>query len=190
VPSEPSDDATVVRERIARTVRSVRAASGRSLADVARAAGIGKSTLHAIETGAANPGIETLWALAGALDVPFGALLEPPPPDVRVLRAGSGARVHSEDESMQARALAASAHGARTELYAIRLAPNGRRNAEPHDPGTIEHVLVTGGRLAVGPARDPVVLESGDFASFAGDVAHVYEARGSDVTAVLLIEYR
>jgi len=81
-----------LRCRIARTVRELRLRSGRSLADVASAAGIGKSTLHAIESEDANPGIETLWALARALEVPFGSLLEPPTPSVRVVRAGEGPR--------------------------------------------------------------------------------------------------
>jgi transcriptional regulator with XRE-family HTH domain len=186
---DPRDPAAV-RQRIARTIRSVRTASGRSLAEVARAAGIGKSTLHAIESGRANPGIETLWTLARALGVPFGALLEPPPPDVRVVRAGTGPSVHAESASMQARMLAASTHGARTELYTLRLTPGIPRAAAAHDLGTLEHVLVTTGRLTVGPAIDPVELHAGDFASFAGDVAHVYDALDDPTEAVLLIEYR
>ena len=184
-PPDPGE----LRTRIATTVSDLRARSGRSLADVASAAGIGKSTLHAIESGDANPGIETLWALARALDVPFGALLEPPAPSVRVVRAGEGPRVDSEDAGMMARLLATTSHGARVEVYALSLTPSGGRNAAGHTGGTTEHVLVTRGRLRVGPQEQPVDLEVGDLASFPGDVAHLYEALEADTDAVLIIEY-
>jgi transcriptional regulator with XRE-family HTH domain len=189
VTSETSPDPRELRCRIARTVRDVRMRSGRSLADVASAAGIGKSTLHAIESEDANPGIETLWALARALEVPFGSLLEPPVPSVRVVRAGEGPRVDSENAQIQARLLATTAHGSRTEIYALTLQPSQGHEAEPHTPGTTEHVLVTAGRVSVGPVDAAVELGPGDLASFAGDVAHRYEALGADSEAVLIIEY-
>ncbi|TVR36064.1 MAG: XRE family transcriptional regulator [Nitriliruptor sp.] len=184
-PPDPGE----LRTRIAATVSDLRSRTGRSLADVANAAGIGKSTLHAIESGDANPGIETLWALARALDVPFGALLEPPAPSVRVVRADEGPRVDSEDAGMMARLLATTAHGARVEVYALSLAPTGGRDAAAHTGGTTEHVLVTRGRLRVGPREQPVDLEVGDLASFPGDVPHIYDALETDTKAVLIIEY-
>ncbi len=183
------DDPGELRERVARAVHELRVQSGRSLAQLAKDAGIGKSTLHAIETAEANPGIETLWALARALDVPFGALLESPPAAVRVVRAGQGPRVDTADASMQARLLAISGHTARVEVYALELTPSEGRDAAPHADGTIEHVLVIAGRLEAGPADSPVVLGPGDFASFAGDRAHRYRALTPQTSAVLLIEY-
>lgn len=187
--SATSPDARELRGRIARTVHDLRVRSGRSLADVAAAAGIGKSTLHAIEAEDANPGIETLWALARALEVPFGSLLEPPTPSVRVVRAGEGPRVDSENAAMKARLLASTAHGSRTEIYALTLEPSDGRDAEPHTLGTTEHVLVISGRVRVGPVDGPVDLDPGDLASFAGDVAHRYEALEAGSEAVLIIEY-
>ncbi len=188
-PQADVDNAATVRERVATTVRTLRQEQRRSLQDLAEAAGIGKSTLHAIESGDANPGIETLWALARALEVPFGALLEPPAPQIRVVRAGEGPRVDNADATMRARLLASSAHGSRVELYAIHLSPPGGREAEPHSAGTVEHVLAISGRLSVGPAESPVELAPGDYASFAADRAHRYDALDDDVEAVMLIEY-
>ena len=182
-------DAAALRQRIATTVREHRARAGRSLADLAAAAGIGKSTLHAIESGDANPGIETLWALARALGVPFGELLDPPAPAIRVVRAGEAPRIASESSSMHAYLLATTAHGARTEVYDLHLEPGPGRAAEPHSAGTIEHVLVTAGGLRVGPLDAPVDLAVGDLASFPGDVGHCYEALEPATRVVLLIEY-
>lgn len=196
-------DATELRGRIAASVRDLRGRSGRSLAEVAADAHIGKSTLHAIEAGVANPGIETLWALAGALGVPFGALLEHPAPTTRVVRAADAPRVASESSAMQALLLTTTSHGARVEVYALELGlPDGPRSGEgvdggphrghaaaPHSPGTIEHVIVTSGRLLVGPAEEPVELGPGDLVSFPGDVGHHYQPLEPSTKAVLLIEY-
>lgn len=184
-----TSDAAALRLRVATTIRDLRTRAGRSLADVAGAAGIGKSTLHAIEAGDANPGIETLWALARALGVPFGQLLEPPSPVVRVVRAGEGPRVASEVGAFQARLLASSGHAARVELYSLELAPGPVRDAEAHVEGTVEHVLVTQGRLRVGPLDATQELGPGDLVTFPGDVAHRYEALASGTGAILLLEY-
>jgi transcriptional regulator with XRE-family HTH domain len=184
------DDAAELRARVARSVQERRTHAGRSLADVAAAAGIGKSTLHAIETGEANPGIETLWALARALGVPFGELLEPPAPAVRVVRAGEGPRVDSESSGMRAHLLATTGHQARTEVYTLAFGPGRERGADAHTAGTVEHVLVTQGRLRVGPTPAPADLGPGNLASFPGDVEHVYEPLEPGTEAVLIIEYR
>jgi transcriptional regulator with XRE-family HTH domain len=52
--------------------------AGLSLTELARRAGIAKSTLSQLESGAGNPSVETLWALAVALGVPFSRLVDLP----------------------------------------------------------------------------------------------------------------
>lgn len=190
VPDEATETATQLRARVADAVRDHRSRSGKSLAELATAAGIGKSTLHAIESGDANPSIETLWALARALSVPFGALLDPPTAAVRVVRAGEGPRVTSDDGAgMVAHLLSTSARGARTEWYTLLLARGPSRVADGHAAGTVEHVFVTAGRLRVGPDGAAAELGPGDLAVFPGDVDHRYEALVDDTQALLLLEY-
>lgn len=187
----PTGDGTAaLRARVAASVREHRARHGSSLADLATAAGIGKSTLHAIEAGDANPSIETLWALARALRVPFGELLDPPPPTVRVVRAGEGPRVSTDQGAgLVAHLLTSTSRGARTELYRMVLEVGPSRVAESHTPGTVEHVLVVAGRVHVGPVDDPVELGVGDLATFPGDVDHRHDALEPGTEAVLLLEY-
>jgi transcriptional regulator with XRE-family HTH domain len=183
-------EAAAVRAQVASSVREHRLRDGRSLADLAAAAGIGKSTLHAIEAGDANPSIETIWALARALSVPFGQLLDPPAPAVRVVRAGEGPRVESaEGAGMVAHLVATTARGSRAEWYVLELAAGPSRVAEAHSAGTVEHVYVIDGRLRVGPEEAPTELAAGDLASFPGDVAHRYDTLEDGTRALLLIEY-
>ena len=62
------DDA---QDRCAANLRRLRIARHLSLSELARATAISKATLSSIENGRANPTVETLAALAGALRVPL-----------------------------------------------------------------------------------------------------------------------
>ena len=73
---------------IAKSLVRERARTGLSLAEVARRAGIAKSTLSQLESGNGNPSLETLWALCVALDIPFARLLEPQVNTTQVIRRG------------------------------------------------------------------------------------------------------
>src|SRR6266478_8887865 len=71
-------------EVIAASLRRERRRSGLSLTEVARRAGIAKSTLSQLESGTGNPSLETLWAICVTLDAPFSRLLDPPRPHIQV----------------------------------------------------------------------------------------------------------
>src|SRR5687768_14321418 len=89
-------DATSLGATIAGALRREREKAGISLTELARRAGIAKSTLSQLEAGSGNPSVETLWSLGVALGVPFSRLVEPPTPAVRVIRAGDAPGVRSE----------------------------------------------------------------------------------------------
>jgi transcriptional regulator with XRE-family HTH domain len=55
---------------IAKSLVRERLRTGLSLAEIARRAGIAKSTLSQLESGNGNPSLETLWSLCVALDIP------------------------------------------------------------------------------------------------------------------------
>lgn len=175
---------------IAAAVRRERERAGLSLTELARRAGIAKSTLSQLEAGTGNPSVETLWALGVALDVPFSRLVGQPAPAVRVLRAGQGPRVRSERADLTATLLSASPPHARRDLYLLELEPGAVRDAEAHLPGSVEHLIVATGRMRAGPTTDPVELGPGDYACFAGDVPHRYEALEPGTVAVLVMEHR
>src|SRR5512146_3233901 len=84
-------------EVIAASLRRERRRTGLSLTEVARRAGLAKSTLSQLESGTGNPSVETLWSIGVALGVPFSQLVDPPVPQVRVVRAGEGAAIAAEE---------------------------------------------------------------------------------------------
>jgi transcriptional regulator with XRE-family HTH domain len=175
---------------IAEALRTERERAGLSLTEVARRAGIAKSTLSQLESGAGNPSVETLWALGVALGVPFSQLVEPQPPQVRVVRAGEGARIPSDQAIFTGTLLAAGTPSARRDVYRIEVEPGSVRKAESHIPGSVEHLVIAAGRMLAGPADAPIELGPGDYATFRGDLPHSYEALEPGTWAVLIMEHR
>jgi len=185
----PPSPQTDIRTLVATGLRAARARSGLSLSEVARRAGVAKSTLSALEQAQGNPGVETLWALSDALGVPFSALVDPPPSPVRLIRAGEGPRVPSGDAtSYTATLLAACPPGARRDVYLVTVEPGTPRRSTPHAAGTQEHVVLSSGRALVGPSDAPVELAPGDYLAYPGDEPHVFDALEPGTTAVLLSE--
>jgi transcriptional regulator with XRE-family HTH domain len=181
--------ATAPLAAIAASLRRERERTGRSLTEVARRAGIAKSTLSQLESGSANPSVETLWALGVALGVPFSQLVEPPQPQVRVVRASEGARIPSDQAIYTGILLAAGSPHSRRDIYRIEVEPGSIRKAEAHIPGSIEHLIVAVGRMRVGPADAEIELGPGDYITFRGDIPHTYEAVEPHSWAVLVMEH-
>jgi transcriptional regulator with XRE-family HTH domain len=187
--AQPAGQAKAPLEVIAASLRRERRRSGLSLTEVARRAGIAKSTLSQLESGTGNPSLETLWAICVALDAPFSRLLDPPRPRIQVIRADEGPTVSAAEADYQATLLAACPPGARRDVYRILAEPGHARASEPHMPGVVEHVVVGAGRALVGVAGEPVELGPGDYVSYPGDVPHVFEALAPRTQAVLVSEH-
>ena len=174
---------------VAANVRTLRVQAGLTLADLSTSAGLGKSTLAQLESGKGNPSVETLWAIAAALQVPFARIVEETRPALRVVRASDVPPMHSaETPGWAGRLLTASHARASFDLYALDLEEGAVRHADAHHPGVVEHLVVVVGRLRAGPQDGPVLLEAGDLLTFGADVPHIYEALET-THCVLLMAY-
>lgn len=177
--------------RVAAAVRRERERSGLSLSELARRAGLSKSTLSQVEAAAGNPGVETIWALAAALDVSFATLIDPPEQQVQFVGVDEEPEtVAAEGSPYLATLLSAAPNGSRRDLYRIRCEPGTPRRSDPHQAGTVEHVVLVRGRALVGPVTDPVELGVGDYLSYPASVAHTFEALRPGTTAVIVVEHR
>ncbi|GII95943.1 helix-turn-helix domain-containing protein [Sinosporangium siamense] len=174
---------------IATAIRRERGRTGMSLSELAKKAGLSKSTLSNLESGTGNPSVETLWALAVALGVPFSRLVDPPRPKVHVIRVGEGIATYSEKADYAATLLAGSRPNARQDIYRISFQPGEPRLSEPHGPGTTEHVVLGAGRALIGPPDAPVELRPGDYVTYPGDEPHMFKALEPDTFAVLISEH-
>lgn len=174
---------------IANALVRERQRAGLSLAEVARRAGIAKSTLSQLEAGNGNPGIETLWSLCVALNIPFSRLMEPEARRMQVIRRGEGPTVTADLADYQAVLLATCPPGARRDLYLLQVQPGSDRCSQPHSPNTNEHIIVAKGRALVGPVDSPVELNVGDYITYPGDEPHIFRALEADTLALLVMEH-
>lgn len=182
----PTANATI-RGRVGDSLRRLRDGRGLSVSDLARASGVAKATLSGLEAGDANPTLETLWALTAALGVSLGELVDAPRPSLRVVRAREGTVVRGD--AVIGRLVSTFEVGSeRHEIFdcAIRR----RRQISPaHARGVTEHLLVTAGKLRVGPVDDPVELAAGDFLRMAPAWPHLYEALAAGTRMVLVMQF-
>jgi transcriptional regulator with XRE-family HTH domain len=179
----PNEIVKVVGDNLKR----LRADRALSLSDLARASGVAKATLSALEGGRGNPTLETLSALAAALQVPMGDLITAADPEpVTVVRADEGTDIPGTANDL--RLVARFVPGGTVEVYEASWPKRSTRNAGGHGPGTREHVFVTRGGLKVGPVGREVGLAGGDYATFAADDPHIYEARAG-TRALLLMQW-
>ncbi|MFM9377082.1 helix-turn-helix domain-containing protein [Gordonia sp. VNK21] len=176
--------------RIAASLRAERTRSGLSVSELARRAGVSKATVSQLETGGGNPSVETLWALADALGVPFSVLVEEPAAPARLIRAAETTAIEAAGAPYSAALLSASPPHSRRDLYVIHAEPGPPRDSAPHARGTVEHLVLLSGRAVAGPSGDPVELHPGDYLSYPGDAPHIFEALETGTRAVLITEVR
>jgi transcriptional regulator with XRE-family HTH domain len=166
-----------------------------TLSALAEQAGVAKSTVSLIERGQGNPSIDTVWALASALGVPFTSLFhdEPPADDVSVVREDDGSVIAVEsaglEEGLVVRHMLTRTGGALIEIYTLVLDEGAVRHAEAHVAGLFEHITVAAGKLAISSDSFDETLGQGDLISFRADRPHTYRVLEGPVRLVSVHEY-
>jgi transcriptional regulator with XRE-family HTH domain len=169
---------------VAFNIRRFRLERAMSLGELARRSGISKQTLSKIEQGVGNPTVETLAALAGALDITTRRLLTEWGTPVFVQRQAEGEWQESDGWSQRMLDEIYGSGYVRTLL--LRLERSSQRadaTVDGHQPGTLHHLYVISGKLRTGPLTDPVELSAGDFVRFPGDVPHAHVCLSDRVVA-------
>ena len=162
------------QEVLAANLRRLRIARRLSLSELARATGMSKATLSSVESGRSNPTVETLAALAAALRVSLGELLEEPPLDeVRIVRRGrDGVLDRGGDDGL--------------ELAERAWSPRRVEEPDVGPAGARLGVYVLEGKLIAGPVERVTELSPGDYASFPTDVPHLFETQRAGARALVL----
>ncbi|HXP37014.1 MAG TPA: helix-turn-helix domain-containing protein [Solirubrobacteraceae bacterium] len=180
---------------IARNLRRWRTTREMTLSALAEQAGVAKSTVSLIERGQGNPSIDTVWALASALGVPFTSLFhdEPPADDVSVVREDDGSVIAVEsaglEEGLVVRHMLTRTGGALIEIYTLVLDEGAVRHAEAHVAGLFEHITIAAGKLEISSDSFKETLGQGDLISFRADRPHTYRVLEGPVRLVSVHEY-
>jgi XRE family transcriptional regulator, regulator of sulfur utilization len=181
---------------IARNLRRWRMAREMTLSGLAEEAGVAKSTVSLIERGQGNPSIDTVWALASALGVPFASLFhdDAPSDDMTVVRADDASVVavdHAglDRDGLVIRHLLTRTGGDLIEIYTLELDEGAVRHAGGHVNGLFEHLTITAGTVEISTTAFCEVVSQGDLISFRADRPHSYRVIEGPVRFVSVHEY-
>lgn len=161
--------------RLGRNVKELRLARGLTQGQLAKLAAIPRATWANLESGAANPTLTVLLAVARGLQVPLEELVSAP---------RAGCQLYKRDE------LPVKKRGAVTirkllpdsipgvEIDRFDLPPKSHMIGVPHTPGTREYLTCEKGRITLVAASETYELGEGDVVVFRGDQRHSYTNAG------------
>src|ERR1700719_1235195 len=167
-----------------------------TLSALAQEAGVAKSTVSLIERGQGTPSIDTVWALAAALGVPFASLFhdESPADDVLVVREDDGSVIAVDQAGLDTdglviRHMLTRTGGSLIEIYSLVLDEGAERHASAHVTGLFEHITVATGTVEISTESFTEVVRQGDLISFRADRPHSYRVIEGPVRLVSVHEY-
>lgn len=166
---------------IGNNLRELRTARQLSLDATARLTGLSRTLLGQIELGTNTPSVGVVWRIARAFEVPFAALLSAPKSTATtLLRKASAKRLVSADGRFSSRALFPFGDAGKVEFYELWLAGHGKEDAEAHQTGTRENLVVTRGKVVIEFGGAAHELSEGDAIVFGADVPHTYRNPASE----------
>lgn len=169
-------------------LRRLRVRRGLSLERLAQASGVSRAMLSQVELGRSTPTINVVWRIARALEVPFSALIAAK--EARghaVLRRQEAKVLSSHDGAFTSRALFPFDEPRRVEFYELRLGPHAAERADAHQPGTVENLVVSAGRVEIEVDGGRQALGPGDAMVFHADAPHAYLNVGDGEAVLYLV---
>lgn len=178
---------TQAAAHLAENVRSLRRARSWTQQQLSERAGIPRSTVASMESGAGNPSLTNLASVSAALGAGIEELLARPRSDcLLILATDVPTKNRSRGRVVVTKILPERIRG--MEIDRMAFAPGASMGGTPHVTGTKEYfyclaggfqVLVDGQRFEVG---------TGDVLAFPGDQRHSYRNPGSeDAVAVSVV---
>jgi transcriptional regulator with XRE-family HTH domain len=168
-----------VLDRVGNRLKRLRIRRRLTLADVAKATGISKSTMSRLETGQRRPTLELLLALSHAYQVALDDLVAAPEEGDPRIRLKPG-RVKGRTVIP----LTGQPGGAQAWKIVV---PAGKVAAEPRTHDGHEWIYVLSGHLHLVVGDQDWVLDPGEVAEFSTEVPHWFGSTGNEPTEILSI---
>jgi quercetin dioxygenase-like cupin family protein len=140
---------------------------------LARLAGVPRSTVTYLESGAGNPSLHNLVKIAAAFQVSIEELLQKPRGHVKLVRRSEIPVQRRANGAAQVHKLLPDAIPA-MELDRMELVPGGRMGGIPHTANTREYLTCLSGQVEVAVSGETYRLAAGDVLAFPGDEQHSY----------------
>ena len=175
-------------EIISINLKRLRKERNLSLGQLADMAGLSKVVLSQIEKGDANPTINTIWKIAGALGLPYTSLLEMEPSRNVCVRKKDVSEL-CEDGYSIFNYYAKNAER-NFEIYEMEMETGCDHLSVGHSSKSLEYLLITEGSITVTANEQQYVLNEGDALCFSAESPHRYvNSSLQKAVAVLIIQY-
>ncbi len=171
---------TDLSSRLGQNIRVLREGRGMTQSQIAKLAAIPRATLANLESGAGNPTLAVLSAVADAFQVSLEELVAAPRAALEVIPK-SRLPVRMRGDVEVRKLLPDPIPGMEIDRFA--LPPRARMIGVPHTPGTREYLTCERGSIVLVASGERATLSEGDVIAFRGDQKHSYENPGGS-TAV------
>jgi transcriptional regulator with XRE-family HTH domain len=166
-----------ISQKLAYNTSQLRNQRGMTQIELAKLAGIPRSTLTHLESGAGNPSLMNLTKLAGALQVSIEELLATPRAQCKLVKSADlPVLKRSQGQALLYKLLPDPVPG--MEFDRLEIEPGARMGGVPHMPGTREYLTCFQGETTVHITGERYRLEAGDVLAFPGDQHHSYQNTG------------
>ncbi len=186
-----ADTMSEISKNLAASLEYLRKARGLTQDQLAKVAGIPRTTLSHIESGEGNPSLKTLSKLALALGVPFEELLMAPKPSCVLIRNYAlNKQQRSQGQVNKVELLPSPIPGLQFERLEFR--NYASLIGTPHSKGTREYFTCIKGRISVTVEGNAYSLDAGDVLAFPGDRKHIYqnlEGMESEGISIVALHY-
>lgn len=157
-----------------------------TLTEVAQRTGLNVGYLSQIENDKASPSLESLAALAEAIDVPMTWFLLDASPPPRLVRAGDRRRGRGPGRIRIQEVDGGASHDLRIVIATTE--PGQRTGLHAHTGE--EHHLLLSGRLRLTQGNYSVELDTGDYLAWDATIPHDSECIGDEPADVLIVSHR
>lgn len=170
------DAPDLVAANLARNLGSLRHARALTQEALARTAGVPRSTIANLESGAGNPSLTVLVKVARAFETSIDELTGSPRAKVRRW-ASADLKSHSRGRGVTTRDLVPEPVPEEV-MELMEFAPDAVMAGTPHLPGTREYFSCVEGQVTIFVAGERYELAAGDVLGFPGNVPHSYRNTG------------
>jgi XRE family transcriptional regulator, regulator of sulfur utilization len=177
---------------LGKTIQRLRKAYNMSLGELSEQSGVAKSIISQIEKNLTNPTLSTVYRLSRALDTTIDEVLK-----------AEGAELFLEHQTRPNVPILESQDGLcrlaiagplnlveLVQWYDFQARKGGVLESDPHPAGTVEHLYILKGELAVTTGEETRIVKAGEALRFRGDLPHKIVNVGEDdahATMVLMI---
>jgi transcriptional regulator with XRE-family HTH domain len=179
-------------DALAPNLRRLRKQAKLTQADLAEQAGLPRATLAAMEQDGANPGVQSVLAVAKALQVSLDELLVLPPEHRHYKVMPKEQQEYRAEAGRYVARLVSPIASKGVQMHHVTLQPGCHSVGRPHPLGAQEFFYCLGGTAALHIEDELVEVPAGSLVQFPGHRRHIYANPDprTVVTAISVVVFR